>query len=46
MGEEVPGDISGIPLEEIGHENLIGVFFVSGSEDICTLEGLVEVATK
>ena len=40
----VPGDIGGRALEEIGHEDAVGLLRVRSGEDVGTLEGLVAVA--
>lgn len=40
----LPGKVGRDAFEEIGHEDLIGVLWVGGCEDVCALEGLLVIA--
>jgi hypothetical protein len=40
----IPGDICGLALEEVGHDDAVGLVRVGGGEDVGSLEGLVEEA--
>jgi len=42
--EDVPRDISWVPLEEIRHENLVLVVLIGRGKDISSLKGLGEIS--
>lgn len=40
----VPRNVCRIAVEEVGHEDAVFLLWVRGGEDVCALDGLVEVA--
>jgi hypothetical protein len=39
-----PGDVRGLVVKEIRHEDLVRMILIRGSKDICALEGLRKVS--